>query len=392
MMLEQILEFITTQLDQNELLAGGAMLGLAAAAFNYLRYVPMQLARVARWLVVTELDIPDKYDSFSWVGDWLSQNKYTKTSKRVSVETKNNQPYYTPAPGWHLLWWGNKPLLLRRIRNESKESNRSFYESWKITIPGRARGFIEACKKISDARHKSKLTINMACDGFWDLGSKQNKRPLESVVLPLGVKESLIDSIDNFYNSEQWYSDRGVPWRLGILLHGAPGNGKSSLVAAVASHLNAQIYTFSLKGISDRDLPRLIQDVNRNSVLLIEDIDCVSKGREVDGQVSFSTLLNCLDGLSATEGRLLFITTNHPEHLDPALVRPGRIDIELELSNPTDYQIASIFYRFYLGEKCPPYFIKEAESIGASMATLQGHFLKYKDSPTDAIKNIKELE
>lgn len=63
--------------------------------------------------------------------------------------------------------------------------------------------------------------------------------------------------------------------------------------------------------------------------------------------MSFSGLLNALDGVAAQEGRIIFLTTNHRELLDSALIRPGRIDVEFELGLASREQIVSMFFRFH---------------------------------------------
>jgi ATP-dependent 26S proteasome regulatory subunit len=97
---------------------------------------------------------------------------------------------------------------------------------------------------------------------------------------------------------------------------------------------------------------RSIDDLNAveaNSVVLLEDVDaafCDRAARE-GSSLSFSGILNAIDGVAASEARLLFMTTNHIEKLDPALIRPGRIDVKFEMSLATQPMIAQMFRHFY---------------------------------------------
>lgn len=90
-----------------------------------------------------------------------------------------------------------------------------------------------------------------------------------------------------------------------------------------------------------------------NIILLLEDIDATFVGRESQrrrrGGCTFSGLLNALDGVKTKEGRVLFITTNHPERLDPALTRPGRCDVSVFLDQASDSQMERAYLRFYDG-------------------------------------------
>jgi len=97
-------------------------------------------------------------------------------------------------------------------------------------------------------------------------------------------------------------------------------------------HLN-----LSAASLDDDSLNRALNDSPTNSIILLEDIDAIFVGRESvgrgRGRVSFSGLLNALDGVRSQEGRILFMTTNHREKLDAALLRPGRADYHVLLDN-----------------------------------------------------------
>ena len=157
--------------------------------------------------------------------------------------------------------------------------------------------------------------------------------------------------------------------------YGAPGSGKTSLIQSIAGELNLDVYIISLSrlGLDDNALQELISDLPEHCIALMEDIDAAfhhtlsrdlpdegeapegsqspnnhaSKKRQLNG-ISLSGLLNALDGVGAQEGRLLFATTNKYEALDPALRRPGRMDVHVEFGLASRYQIGELFKRFYL--------------------------------------------
>lgn len=157
---------------------------------------------------------------------------------------------------------------------------------------------------------------------------------MDSVVLDQDLAQELVEDIQRFQQSAEWYRDKGVPYRRGYLLHGPPGTGKTSFTQAVAGQLNLNICYLNLSGgtLDDDSVNSLLNEAPPSSIILLEDIDGIfverssvqkkSRGR----QVSFSGLLNALDGVRSQEGRILFMTTNHRERLDPALLRPGRAD------------------------------------------------------------------
>jgi chaperone BCS1 len=144
----------------------------------------------------------------------------------------------------------------------------------------------------------------------------------------------------------------GIPWRRGYLLHGPPGTGKTSVAYALAGELQLKLCTLSLTNpkLNDHSIADLLQRTPPRSLILIEDIDAFFNAREKQDariEVSFSGLLNALDGVAAQEGRIIVLTTNHRERLDPALIRPGRIDVAVELGNATADQVRRLFLRFF---------------------------------------------
>jgi chaperone BCS1 len=116
--------------------------------------------------------------------------------------------------------------------------------------------------------------------------------------------------------------------------------------------------------------------------------------------VTFSGFLNALDGVASGEERIIFLTTNHIEKLDPALIRPGRVDLACLIDDASPSQAKRLFTRFYDSEQ-----VVDLESLGSelgnmidkemkqgrrvSMAALQGTFIR--NGPEQAVRATKEL-
>lgn len=395
-MIEQAYQFIIEQLGSNDLIAGGAVLGAIAYVLNYLRSVPFTILRWMRLLFITEIDIPDRADTFRWVTEWLAQHNYSKRAKRISVDAKNSKARITPAPGRHLVWWGRRPIILNRVRREGTGDNahRAFRESWAISLFGKRKGiekFLEECRKVAQTEKDSTIQVTTGSKGYWDSSVKCRKRSIESVILPPDEKEKLTTDLNLFMESEEWYHEMNIPWRRGYLLYGPPGNGKSSIITAVASMFNFEIATLNLKNMEEEDFVSLMCEPPDKSILLFEDIDCIFEKRKDKSVVNLSTVLNMIDGVGSPNGRILFMTTNYLEKLDPALIRPGRIDHRVHLTNTTESQAKEMFCRFFPHSKNSEEFGKKVAKLDVSMATLQGYLLRHRDSMHNARANLGEL-
>lgn len=213
---------------------------------------------------------------------------------------------------------------------------------------------------------------------------------MSSVILDSDLSNTLTTDIQKFQESADWYLNKGVPYRRGYLLYGPPGTGKTSFTQAIAGAMKLNICYLNLSGdrIDDDGLNRALNDAPSHSIILLEDIDGIFVEREAvnpsqEGRrVTFSGLLNALDGVRSQEGRILFMTTNHREKLDPALLRPGRCDVQVELKNAAFQQMKEMYSRFHPTTQDAD-AVKFAQALPEwklSMAKLQGHFLKYRRS------------
>ena len=285
----------------------------------------------------------------------------------------------------------------------------------------------------------------------WRVFDARPSRPLDTVVLqPATLATTLLADCKRFIAHEDWYYSRGIPYRRGYLLYGPPGCGKTSLITALAGELRVVICILSLSSLNltDDNLVELMTQAPRHSILLLEDVDAAFTSGQADHHcepvdreqtppppqaqtltpvvrgsrggagasrsdgafsrrqssrregVTFAGLLNALDGVAAQEGKMLFMTTNHMETLDEALIRPGRVDYRVRLGQATRASARQLFMRFY--QSCPEEASGELARIAdevaqripeetLSMATIQGHLMKFPASPVDAHANLDEL-
>lgn len=224
-------------------------------------------------------------------------------------------------------------------------------------------------------------------------------------------KELIIQKLNFFLNNKDWYYEKGIPYTLGFGFHGPPGTGKTSLIKAIANYTGRHVIVISLKLIkTKKELEKIFYESTYNDscnkknsigfekkIIVFEDIDCigdvvkdrskkkticdeininanidnldnnllsasklietmakVEKAKKVElldeehcDLITLDDILNLWDGIRETPGRIMFITSNHYKDLDPALTRPGRIDIPLELTYSTRQTISDMYHNLF---------------------------------------------
>lgn len=258
-------------------------------------------------------------------------------------------------------------------------------------------------RKIEETSDTFNLYFNEV--GYWERGGQRKKRRIENLYMDKGIKEGIIKKVKDFKSEETIarYERFGIPHKFVVLLHGLPGTGKTSLVKAVASELDMSIssLTFNDK-LDDSNMRILMKRLVKNTILLIEDMDCLFKDRkkndEFKNKLTLSGILNCLDGLSAADHMVVFITTNYKDNLyDEALIRPGRIDHFIEFEHIKKEQIIEMYKVFmenaYSEDKMKE-FVNTYYSLGVKCTTalIQNYLFGYVDDPDAALENIDKIK
>lgn len=189
------------------------------------------------------------------------------------------------------------------------------------------------------------------------------KKPIDTLYLRKNDKTRLLNVLKTYLNKDTVLSEFGIPHKLGILASGLPGTGKSTMVQAIATYLNLDVYYLDLNGITkNSELKYMFDFVQKEQIvkgmIIFEDIDAMTlivhkrSGESYEqinltnmkeDDLSLSYLLNLLDGTLCSKDNVYMITTNYLDKLDPALYRTGRIDFNIICKLCDHYQIKTIF-------------------------------------------------
>lgn len=402
----------------NPYFAAGGGLMLLGSALALTRSGMIRASGLLYRQLVVDLEIPSKDKSYLWFLEWMAKHPH-RSSRHLSVETKfvqhDNGATSTnfslvPGPGNHLIRYKGAFILIKRERSGKMidMTNGAPFETVTLTTLYRDRklfsDLLTEAKNLAVKSKDGKTVVYTSWGPEWrPFGQPKAKRLLPSVILDRGIKEAILKDVKEFMSNGKWYFERGIPYRRGYLLYGPPGSGKTSFIQALAGELDYNICIMNLSeaNLTDDRLNHLMNNIPERSILLLEDVDAAFNQRNQSSEkgfqsgVTFSGLLNALDGVASSEETITFMTTNHPERLDPAILRPGRIDYKVFVGNATPFQMEQMFLKFYPGEKekCKD-FVKHAANLNAEVSTaqLQGLFVFFKDDPDSAIKMVDTLK
>lgn len=420
--MSELLNTLTSSL-QNEFLSGGLVLMLAGSLIALCRRLPFHLWNFLLRRVTIVVDVSNDDPLFDWLSLWLAEHSYSKRARSLTATTERDtygriiggavkeelpQVLVTPAPGNHLLWYKRRLVWLNRERKEAAPGKEdSLVNSWKrevftLRILGRsqdaARDLLESAREIARTRRQSKVEVFRAGYDYWERIDERDPRPLSSVFLPAGCSETVQGDIERFLESEAWYAEHGIPWRRGYLFHGLPRSGKTSLISALAGYFRMNLYILNLGNpyLNDDRLMSLLAKVPSRSFLVIEDVDAGwvqrTKSEETKNTLTLSGLLNALDGVGTKQGSLVFMTTNHIERLDPALIGAGRVDLRVEFAHATADQANRMFCAFFPEAGGADGFGDKVESLKWSMADVQNHLIEHRESPVRALNVVVSKE
>lgn len=432
-------QFFVNQFQTNQLFTGLLVLSILSTLVFTLRGIPAQIFQFLKGQLTVELKVQNEDDFYDNLKLYLSQTNYVKNRcRRLTLDTNydsetdtdvpscgsvsrygrvrnifgGNKPTgdvesakelpsftLTPMDGSHWFFYKRNIIFYTRTIDEEKGDMRK--ETIVLRYLGRNRKLIyQLIADMDKFNNDDKNTIRVLGGGgqYWQGLGEKMKRSLDTVYIPEADKKFLVDDMNWFYDNAEWYRQRGIPYHRGYLFSGPPGTGKTSIIKAICSERDMKMAICNLSVIKDdRELMDLMADTPKNCIVIIEDIDaCMAtkvrvkkKGKEekTDG-VTLSGLLNALDGITTPENQVFILTTNHPENLDPALLRKGRVDVQMEFGNMEADMVKAMFLAFFPAQKRHAKKISEALTADGPIAPakVQGIFFEYAKDPKGIVK------
>lgn len=373
--------YLQGQLQTNNFLSGAALGGLAIGLLQSLR---ARLQRGWQWLVnyfSYSLTIYQSEPIYREALRWMVDHQFDRFARQYRLTlTDSREPFLGPSRGntyyfrferkWIRASLGKEEINTGYGGAVSQEYMTLSYRGWSNRT---LRAVVEAFHIAYHTRTARRPVIRV-WDGYW---SEAGTVPEGfGVILPEGLWEEIHSDAARFFGAREWYHQRMVPYRRGYLLYGPPGTGKTSLVRHLAAVLNRNLYIFNGIMLADS----AFRQVEPGSIVLIEDADCLAVNREEEegdapesagtaqtrvghqkapaasdtktAKLDLNRMLNAMDGVRPLDQVLIIMTTNYPEKLDPALIRPGRIDWRIALTYSTVDQVHAMFHKFFPEDRC----------------------------------------
>lgn len=400
-----MIAWLSALFAKNVIFQGGLVITILGVAFTYLKTLPGRVwlfikTRMTYTVNVTamkETTSEEVYDALIKAIEAATSFKRTRIFKldsNFTYDEESNKNIYTikyiPMYGINFIKFNGVYFVVSTSVEDNRENKQAQafmeirdiqlrtlnIESWKQSL----RDFVALAWDKHNATFDNFIKVRRYAHR-WSTAGKTIRRDLSTIfnkAIPI-----IRDDITDFLNQKEWYNNHQIQHQRGILLYGPPGNGKSSLIRAIATEFKFDLYVLrcsEIQKMSDTEFENCLMGVSEKAFIVIEDVDSLFREEEIDededsyGQptatlkseeeleevktnrknligkstLTLSGLLNGLDGvMQTTSTRIICMTTNTIDAIDAAVLRSGRIDKKIYIGNAVRSDIAKLYKSFF---------------------------------------------
>lgn len=390
-----ILEFLKEQIQNNEFFKGGLLITLMVSASYFLKSIPMRAWNFMKSVILFTVWFDSRDPLFGMYHSWVNRQAFVRKKRRVRIITNHQKDppeiIMTFGYGTYIVRHEGTWMIIGQAKDDGKAvadkgsdmASMFMMETYSVTcFYWQRHKVIDLLARVVDSfsiEETGEVPIYHWEWGYWNTRGAQPKKDMAKLVLREGLAEEITTDVEQFLASADWYDNMQVPYQRGYLLTGPAGTGKTTLAACLASRYNLRLCVLDLAEVGeDGKLRKALTTSPGRSIVLVEDFDAFFDGRKnvnKDSKITFSGLLNAINGVVSNQGRILILTTNKESMVDDALARVGRIDKRFHLGYTDSSQGRRLFDLYH------PHMNGQAVEFGElvrdrelSPADITGHF------------------
>lgn len=380
----------------NDFLAGTLTLALSSLLIP-LRHLP---ARFYRWSVkrvlVTQVFSTDAvFSRYSNPKEVLSiliahNNswwfRFVRSKEKLQADvTGEMMSLSVPGTGTYVMFYGHRLLFItyEMITKHSPGDNAPRTLNVRVSTFSIFNRHLDDIigkiyeKEITSREETMSLRKYISSSNWFNNRPRKNVLDMSYSYLPVGQRNEIVKVVEDFIEKKSWYEERGFSWKNSILLEGPPGTGKSNVIRFLTDHFKLPVFYISCTHLESNSsiLTTAISDISSTEgydlkVVVIEDFDSLTVALDrnapnsaKDSSKEFASMmsgftqsdfLNLIDGNNSLENVLYIFTTNHPEKIDAAVLRPGRINHKFHIGPMKTPEIKEFITRNFGEESIIP--------------------------------------